>query len=65
VKNVVVTGCPRADLGELSALARFGVASQAAFRRREPGRDRYRLRSALSERGVEYVDHHSDQEAGP
>ena len=27
MKNVVVTGCPRADLGEVGALARFGVAT--------------------------------------
>ena len=27
MRNVVVTGCPRADLGEVGALARFGVAT--------------------------------------
>jgi hypothetical protein len=27
MKNVVVTGCPRADLGQVGALARFGVAT--------------------------------------
>ena len=27
MKNVVVTGCPRADLGEVDALAPFGVAT--------------------------------------
>jgi 4-hydroxy-4-methyl-2-oxoglutarate aldolase len=27
LRNVVVTGCPRADLGEVDALAPFGVAT--------------------------------------
>jgi len=40
-------------------------ASRAAFRRGELGLDRYGLRSVLSELGVEYVDYHSYQEAGP
>jgi len=40
-------------------------ASRAAFRRGELGLDRYGLRSLLSELGVEYVDYHSYQEAGP
>jgi ubiquinone biosynthesis protein Coq4 len=26
MRNVVVTGCPRADLGEVGALTAFGVA---------------------------------------
>jgi hypothetical protein len=27
MRNVVVTGCPRADLAEVGALAAFGVAT--------------------------------------
>ena len=27
MRNVVVTGCPRADLGEVDALVPFGVAT--------------------------------------
>ena len=56
MKNVVVTGCLRADQER---------ASRAAFRRGELGLDRYGLRSALSESGVRYVDYHSYQETGP
>ena len=40
-------------------------ASRAAFRRGELGLDRYGLRPVLSGLGVEYVDYHSYQEAGP
>jgi 4-hydroxy-4-methyl-2-oxoglutarate aldolase len=50
MKNVVVTGCPPADLGEVGALARFGVAT---------------VHEAIGRTGVQYVDHRSYQEAGP
>jgi regulator of RNase E activity RraA len=95
MNNAVVTGCPRADLGEVGALARFGVATVHEAMGRTGylgpgirpvhlgsriggtavtvvcwpgdnlGLDRYGLRSVLSERGVQYVDYQSYQEAGP
>ena len=40
-------------------------ASRDAFGRGELGLDRYGLRAVLSGLGVEYVDYHSYQEAGP
>ena len=46
----MVTGCPRADLGEVGALARFGVAT---------------VHEAIGRTGVRYVYYQSYQEAGP
>ena len=79
MKNVVVTDCPRADLGEVGALAMVGVLrcpGRGTGARRQgarvpgcvpPGQlglGPYGLRSVLSELGVKYVDYHSYQEAG-
>jgi 4-hydroxy-4-methyl-2-oxoglutarate aldolase len=54
MRNVVVTGCPRADTER---------ASRAAFRHGELGLDRYGLRAVLAQLGVEYVDYQSYEEA--
>jgi hypothetical protein len=80
MKTVIASGGPRATLGVGGALARFGVATvHEAIGRTgylgpgirpvhlglRIGLDRYGLRSVLSELGVQYVDYHSYQEAGP
>jgi hypothetical protein len=53
MRNVVVTGCPRAALGEADALAPFGVATV----HEAMGRTGY-----LSGLGVEYIDHRDYRE---
>ena len=58
MRNVVVTGWPRADLSEVGALTAFGVATVHG----ELGLDRYGLRAVLAQAGVEYVDYQSYQE---
>jgi hypothetical protein len=55
MSNVVVTGCPRADFGEVGTLT--------ALRHGELGLDRYGLRAVPAQLGVEYVDYQSYQEA--
>ncbi len=64
MRNVIVTGCPRAELAAVDELASFGVATapRAAWRSGELGLDIYGLRAILTAQGVEYLDHGSYQE---